>query len=91
MNMFTTLVPKVEETHQFFSLLQILLDLADQDQEQCNWCVLEFAKKNSVTTVQRTFILVHHEDLPTNKSILKWYRDFNQKGYIHTLYSPSRR
>ena len=25
--MFTILVPKVEETYQFFSLLQILLDL----------------------------------------------------------------
>ena len=60
MNMFTTLVPRVEETHQFFSLLQILLDLADQDQEQRSWCVLEFAKKTVLqlcTVLSDVFIM----------------------------------
>ena len=101
MNMFTILVPKVEETYQFFSLLQILLDL---DLDPLDGSVIQdgvhstttqlvcvgICQKNSVTTVQRAFRRIHHGDLPTNKSILKWYRDFNEKGCIHTLYSPSR-
>ena len=50
--------------------------------QQCSWCVLEFGKTNSVTTVQRSFRRIHHNNPPTNKSILKWYNDFLEKGCI---------
>lgn len=50
--------------------------------QQRSWCVLEFAKTNCVTNVQRSFRRIHHNNPPTNKSILKWYSDFVEKGCI---------
>jgi len=50
--------------------------------QQCNWCVLEFHKTNSAVTVQRAFKLKFNMDPPTNKSILKWHRNFIERGYI---------
>jgi hypothetical protein len=50
--------------------------------QQCGWCVLEFAKTNSVVTVQRDFKRKFNVDLPTDKSILKWYNNFIEKGCI---------
>jgi len=44
--------------------------------QQGSWCVLEFHKTNSVVTVQRAFKLKFNVDPPTNKSILKWHRNF---------------
>jgi hypothetical protein len=50
--------------------------------EQRSWCVLEFAKTNSVVTVQRAFKRRFNVDPPTNKCILKWYGNFIEKGCI---------
>lgn len=50
--------------------------------QQRSWCVLEFSKTSSVTAVQRAFRRLHHVKPPTNKSILKWYNDFRDKGCI---------
>lgn len=50
--------------------------------QQRSWCVLEFGKVKSVVTVQRAFRRTFHMNPPTNKSILKWYNDFVEKGCI---------
>lgn len=50
--------------------------------QQRSWCVLEFGKTNSVTIVQRSFRRIHHNTPPSNKSILKWYNDFTERGCI---------
>ena len=50
--------------------------------QQRSWCVLEFHKTNSVVIVQRAFKLKFNVDPPTNKSILKWHRNFIERGWI---------
>ena len=50
--------------------------------QQRSWCVLEFYKTNSVVTVQRALKLKFNVDPPTNKSILKWHRNFFEIGCI---------
>jgi hypothetical protein len=50
--------------------------------QQRSWCVLEFRKTNSVVTVQRAFKLKFNVEPPTNKSILKWHRNFIERGCI---------
>jgi hypothetical protein len=51
--------------------------------QQRSWCVLEFHKTSSVVTVQRSFKLKFTTvDPPTNKSILKWHRNFIERGCI---------
>ena len=37
------------------------------------FCVLEFAKTESIVTVQRSFRIMYHTELPTDKTILEWY------------------
>ena len=50
--------------------------------QQRGWCMLEFHKINSVVTVQRAFKHKFNVDPPTNKSILKWQRNFIEIGCI---------
>jgi hypothetical protein len=50
--------------------------------QQGSWCVLEFAKTNSVVTVRRAFGRKFNVDPPNDKSILKWYNNFIEKGCI---------
>ena len=50
--------------------------------QQRRWCVLEFHKTNSVVTVQHAFKLKFNVDPPTNKFILKWHRNFFERGCI---------
>jgi hypothetical protein len=50
--------------------------------QQRSWCVLEFAKTNSVVTVQPAFKCKLNVDPLTNRSILKWYNNFIEKGCI---------
>ena len=50
--------------------------------QQRSWCVLEFHKTNSVETVQSAFKPKFNVDPPTNKSILKWHRNFIERGCI---------
>ena len=49
--------------------------------QQRSWCVLEF-HRTSIVTVQRAFKLKFNVDPPTNESILKWHRNFIERGYI---------
>jgi len=49
--------------------------------QQC-WCMLEFHKTNIVVTVQRALKRKFNVDPPANKSILKWNRNFIERGYI---------
>ena len=37
------------------------------------FCVLEFAKTESIVTVQRTFRIMYHTEPPTDKKIREWY------------------
>ena len=50
--------------------------------QQRSWFGLEFHKTNSVVTVQRAFKLKFNVDPQTNKSILKWRRNFIERGCI---------
>ena len=36
-------------------------------------CVLEFAKTESIVTVQRRFQIMYHTEPPTDKTIHEWY------------------
>ena len=37
------------------------------------FCVLEFAKTESIVTVQRRFQIIYHTEPPTDKTIREWY------------------
>ena len=37
------------------------------------FCVLEFAKTESIVTVQRRFRIMYHIEPPTDKTIREWY------------------
>jgi hypothetical protein len=37
------------------------------------FCVLEFAKTESIVTVQRRFRIMYHTEQPTDKTIREWY------------------
>ena len=37
------------------------------------FCVLEFAKTESVVTVQRRFRIMYHTEQPKDKTIREWY------------------
>ena len=37
------------------------------------FCVLEFAKTESIVTVQRKFRIMYHTEPPTDKTIRGWY------------------
>jgi len=50
--------------------------------QQRSWCVLEFQKTNSVVTVQIAFKLKFNVDPPTNKPILKWHKNFIERGCV---------
>ena len=50
--------------------------------QQRGWCVLEFHKTSSVETVQRAFRRKFNVDTTTYKSILKWHRNFIERGCI---------
>lgn len=46
------------------------------------FCVLEFAKTESVVTVQRRFRIMYHTEPPTDKIIREWYMKFLQSGCL---------
>ena len=46
------------------------------------FCVLEFAKTESIVTVQRRFRTMYHTEPPTDKTIREWYRKFQQSGCL---------
>ena len=48
------------------------------------FCVLEFAKTESIVTVQRRFRIMYHTEPPTDKTIREWYMKFQQSGCLCT-------
>jgi len=46
------------------------------------FCVLEFAKTQSIVTVQRRFRIMYHTGPPTDKTIREWYMKFKQSGCL---------
>ena len=44
------------------------------------FCVLQFAKCESIVMVQRRFHTQYHKDPPTDKPIRTWYNNFEQTG-----------
>jgi hypothetical protein len=50
--------------------------------QQRSWCVLQLAKKESVTAVQRAYRTQFHMEPPSQVSIYAWYKKFEQKGCI---------
>ena len=45
-------------------------------------CVLEFAKTESIVTVQRRFRIMYHTEPHTDKKIREWYMKFQQSGCL---------
>ena len=46
------------------------------------FCVLQFAKCESIGMVQRRFRTQYHKDPPTDKPIRTWYNNFEQTGSL---------
>jgi hypothetical protein len=46
------------------------------------FCVQEFAKTESIVTVQRRFRTTYHTEPPTDKTIRAWYNTFRQRGCL---------
>ena len=46
------------------------------------FCVLEFAKTESIVTVRRRFRIMYHTEPPTDKTIREWYMKFQQSGCL---------
>ena len=44
--------------------------------------VLEFAKTESIVTVQRRFRIMYHTEPPNDKTIHEWYMKFQQSGCL---------
>ncbi|PSN55313.1 hypothetical protein C0J52_01800 [Blattella germanica] len=53
-----------------------------QDLTERSWCVLQYHSTRSVTRVQRAFGRNNQHGAPCNKTILKWYRQFVEQGYL---------
>jgi hypothetical protein len=58
--------------------------------QQRSLCVLQSAKKGSVTAVQCAFHTQFHMEPPSRVSIYAWYKKFEQKGCIYKGKSPGR-
>ena len=46
------------------------------------FCVLQFAKCESIVMVQRRFWTQYHKDPPIEKPIHTWYNNFEQTGSL---------
>ena len=46
------------------------------------FCVLEFAKTDSIVAVQRRFRTMYHTEPPTDKSVREWYTKLQQSGSL---------
>ena len=58
--------------------------------QQKSFCVIEFAKRNSVITVQRRFRLRYQIDPLNGWNIRRWYRQFVDRGCVCKGKSPGR-
>ena len=50
--------------------------------EQKAFCVLQFAKTESVIRVQRAFIIKFHCNPPSDNNIRRWYHQFEDTGCL---------
>ena len=50
--------------------------------EQKAFCVLQFAKTQSIVTVQRGFRAKYRTESPTDKTVRDWYRKFEETGCL---------
>ncbi|GBM86997.1 hypothetical protein AVEN_19894-1 [Araneus ventricosus] len=48
--------------------------------QEKSFCVLEYAKCSSVTSVQRAFLRKYGKTAPVHQSILRWFRQFRETG-----------
>lgn len=55
-----------------------------------SFCVLEYARVFSTTTVQRAFRIQYGKQSPTRKSILRWYKQFKETGCLCKKKSSGR-
>lgn len=55
-----------------------------------SFCVLEFERTRSATTVQRRFRTRYHKDPPNRKSIYDWHRKFKDTGCLRKGKSSGR-
>ena len=46
------------------------------------FCVLEFAKTESIAMVQQRFQTMYHTEPPMDKTICEWYKKFQQSGCL---------
>jgi len=46
------------------------------------FCVLEFAKTESIVTVQKRFRTMYHTEPPTDKTIREWYMKLQHSGCL---------
>jgi hypothetical protein len=53
--------------------------------QQRSWYVLQLAKKESVTAVQRAFRTQFRMEPPSRVSIYAWYKKFEQKGSFASI------
>lgn len=58
--------------------------------ERKAFCVLQFAKSDSVIAVQRAFRLKFKCDPPCDRNIRRWYRQFETTGCLCKGKSPGR-
>ena len=55
-----------------------------------SFCVLEYAKCSSVTSVQRAFLRKYGKAAPGHQSILRWFRQFRETGCLYKGKSTGR-
>jgi len=53
-----------------------------------SFCVLEYHTSKSVVTVQRAFLAKYTKDLPTDKTIRVWYKEFTETGCLCKQNAP---
>jgi len=47
-----------------------------------SFCVLEYHRNKSVVTVPCAFLAKYAKDLPTDKTICAWYKQFTETGCL---------
>jgi transposase len=55
-----------------------------------SFCVLEYHTSKSAVTVQRAFRAKYTKDLPTDKTIRAWYKQFTENGCLCKQKSSGR-
>jgi hypothetical protein len=66
---------------RFFARRQWCANMAFSG-EQKTFCFLQFAKAQSIVTVQRGFRTKYPTEPPTDKTVRDWYRKFEETGYL---------